>query len=57
VTYRQESERRTFNQDAGRSLVKRMTILALLRIEDRDALYNEKIRRAGVRGGERIVRR
>ena len=52
-----ESERRTFNQDAGRSLVKRMTILAPLRIEERDALHNEKVRRARMRGGERLVRR
>jgi len=38
-------------------LLRWMTILAPLRIEERDALHNEKVRPARMRGGERIGRR
>ena len=37
-------------------LLSRMMILAPLRIEERVALNDENVRRASVRGGERIVR-
>ena len=56
MTYRQKASDKVFNQDAVR-LLSRTTILAPLRMEERVALNDENVRRASVRGGERIVRR